>query len=251
MPGIQLEIDGRIARLTLNRPSVFNALTPSILDALISHCEELKNNATVQVVVLAGAGQNFSAGADLPQFAASLKAAPHETADLGRLTVEALAALPQISIAAIRGYCIGGGVVLSGACDLRIAADDSQFSIPEVDAGIPLSWGGMADVVRLFGHAIANDLVLTCRPFDAEEALRTGFISRSLPARQFDQEVGALAEQIAEKPALVLRQTKQKLQRIRAGRFDARDDAAQMLEALNDADGAKQFGEYLRRTIDR
>jgi enoyl-CoA hydratase/carnithine racemase len=70
---------------------------------------------------------------------------------------------------------------------MRIAADNSRFSIPELDAGIPLSWGGMAQVVRLLGETMANDLVLTCRPFDADDALRAGFISRIVATDGFDE----------------------------------------------------------------
>ena len=124
MSEIELSVTGSIARLQFNRPDVFNALSPNLLEGLIGRC-----------------------------------------GDLGRRAAEALAAIPQITIAAIKGYCIGGALVLSAACDLRIAADDSRFSIPELDAGIPLSWGGMAHVVRLLGESLANDLVLTCRRF--------------------------------------------------------------------------------------
>ena len=141
--------------------------------------------------------------------------------------------------------------MLSGACDMRVAAEDSRFSIPELDAGIPLSWGAMAHIVRLLGEAVANDLVLTCRPFDASDARRIGFISRILSNDDFDAEVATLAEQVAAKPAIVLRQTKRKLKSIRAGTFDARDDAAEMLEALADKEATSVRREYLRKNLGR
>lgn len=249
MSDITLNASDGIAHLQLNRPAVLNALSPDLLTELIVQCGKLESDTSIRVVVFEGNGKHFCTGADLPQFAEGLQTDPHGTADIGRQAKEALAALPQITIAAIKGYCIGGGLVLAGACDMRIAAEVSRFSIPEVDAGIPLSWGGMADVVQLFGQAVANDLVLTCRPFDARDALRMSFISRIFPTQDFDTEVAALAGLIAAKSGIVLRQTKRKLKSIRAGTFDARDDAAEMVEALNDEKTALIFREYLHKVL--
>ncbi len=249
MSDINLSITGGIARLQLNRPQVFNALSPDLLQELILHCDELATDEAARVVVLEGAGKHFCAGADLPRFTKSMESDPHGTADLGRCAAEALATLPQITIATIKGYCIGGALVLSAACDLRIAADNSRFSIPELDAGIPLSWGGMAYVVRLVGESLANDLVLTCRPFDANDALRAGFISRIVSLDNFTTEVSALAENVARKPRIVLRQTKRKLQDIRSGTFDARDDAAEMIAAMADSEATSIGQEYIRKNI--
>jgi enoyl-CoA hydratase/carnithine racemase len=249
MSEINLTIAGGIARLQLSRPDVFNALSPGLLNELIENCEKLNNEETTNVVVLDGSGKHFCAGADLPQFTKCMESDPHGTADLGRRAAEALAAIPQITIAAIKGYCIGGALVLSAACDMRIAADNSRFSIPELDAGIPLSWGGMAQVVRLLGETMANDLVLTCRPFDADDALRAGFISRIVAADGFDEAVMALAETVAAKPRIALRQTKRKLTDIRAGTFDARNDANEMIAAMADPE-AKSIGQkYIRKNI--
>ncbi len=248
---VMTKVSGSVARLLLNRPAVLNALSPDLLTDLITLCEDLAANPSVRVVVFEGAGEHFSAGADLPQFAKGLQSHPHDTADLGRRASESIAALPQITIAAIRGYCIGGGIVLSGACDMRVAAENSHFSIPELDAGIPLSWGGMADLVRLLGQAVANDFVLTCRPFGASEALSVGLVSRVIPTDEFDAEVTSLANQIAAKPAIVLRQTKRKLKDIRSGSFDARDDAAEMLEAARDEEAAAINKEYVLKILSR
>ena len=249
MSDINLSIAGGIARLELSRPEVFNALSPDLLQELILHCDELATDESARVVVLEGAGKHFCAGADLPRFTKCMESDPHGTADLGRRAAEALAALPQITIATIKGYCIGGALVLAAACDLRIAADNSRFSIPELDAGIPLSWGGMAYVVRLVGESLANDLVLTCRPFDANDALRAGFISRNVSIDEFETEVSALAENVVRKPRIVLRQTKRKLQDIRSGTFDARDDAAEMIAAMADSEATSIGQEYIRKNI--
>lgn len=249
MSELNLSVKDGIARLQLNRPAVLNALSPDLLQELIDRCDQLARDDVTKVVVLEGSGKHFCAGADLPQFTKRMQTDPHGTADLGRRAAEALAAIPQITIAAIKGYCIGGALVLSAACDLRIAADNSRFSIPELDAGIPLSWGGMAHVVRLVGESLANDLILTCRRFDADDALRAGFISRIISAGEFEEEVTALAESVAAKPRIVLRQTKRKLTDIRAGTFDARDDAAEMIAAMADPEATSIGQEYIRKNI--
>ena len=249
MSDIKVSITNRIARLELNRPAVFNALSPDLLQDLIDRCDDLATDDSVTVVVLEGAGEHFCAGADLPKFTQCMESNPQGTADLGRRATAALAGLPQITIAAIKGYCIGGALVLAAACDLRIAADDSRFSIPELDAGIPLSWGGMAHVIRLLGETLANDLVLTCRPFDAADALRAGFISRIIPSGELADEATALAGNIARKPRIVLRQTKRKLLDIRAGTFDARDDAAEMIAAMQDPEATAVGREYIRNIL--
>ncbi len=249
MSEIELTLAGSTARLRLNRADVLNALSPNLLTELIERCDELSRSQSVRVVVLEGTGKHFCAGADLPQFTVSMQSDPQGTADLGRRAADAIASLPQITVAAIRGYCIGGALVLSAACDMRVAADDARFSIPELDAGIPLSWGGMAHVVRLVGESRANDLVLTCRPFDADDALNAGFIGRIIPAGKFHEEVSSLVDSIAAKPRIVLRQTKRKLNDIRAGTFDAKDDAAEMIAAMADVE-AKSIGEdYIRKNI--
>jgi enoyl-CoA hydratase/carnithine racemase len=249
MSEINLTVSSGIARLQFNRPQVLNALSPGLLEELIEKCAELADDESTNVVVLEGAGEHFCAGADLPQFISCMESDPYGTTDLGRRAAEALAAIPQITIAGINGYCIGGALVLSAACDLRIAADDSRFSIPELDAGIPLSWGGMAHMVRLLGETMANDLVLTCRPFDADDALRAGFISRIVSASEFDKEIMELAQSVAAKPQIVLRQTKRKLKDIRAGTFDARDDAAEMIAAMADAEASAIGQQYIRKHI--
>jgi enoyl-CoA hydratase/carnithine racemase len=113
-----------------------------------------------------------------------------------------------VSIARIQGWCVGGGLVLAAACDLRVAADTARFSIPEVDLGIPLAWGGIPRLVREIGPALTRELVITCREFDAAEARDCGFLNRVVAADALDQEVQALAEQVASKPAYPVAATK-------------------------------------------
>jgi len=246
MSDLKLSITEGVARLVFDRPPALNALSPDLLTKLIHTCTELSSNDRARVVVLEGAGGCFSAGADLPAFMAALGGQEaRAVADLGRRATNAIAGLPQITIAGIRGHCIGGGLVLAGACDLRIAADDARFSIPELDAGIPLGWGGLGHLVRLVGETVAADWVLSCRPFGPDEALRAGLISRVVAATQLEGELGALAAAIARKPRSVLLSTKQQLLAIRDGTFDATEDANTLIAALQDPEALETGRNYI------
>lgn len=236
-----------VARLRLNRPERLNALSPALLRDLISICETLTADDSVRVVTVEGAGDHFSAGADLPEFGDELAAAPGPTADLGRVATEAVARLPQITVATIRGHCVGGAVVLASVCDVRVCSETSRFRIPELEAGIPLAWGGMAHLVRLVGETLAADLVLSCRVFGADEALRAGFVSRVVPDGALDREAAALAGTIASRARLPLVATKRQLRALRAGTFDAADDAEALLASLSDPEAGSSLDAYTDR----
>ena len=249
MPDLDLSVDRNIARLRLNRPEVLNALSPALLASIVSSCEDLGKRDDIHVVVLEGAGRGFCAGADLPAFDKNLQSGSHESADLGRRAADAIAELPQITIAAVHGHCVGGAIVLAASCDLRIAADNCRFSIPEVDAGIPLAWGGMGHLFRLIGETRAVELVLSCRPFDADEAARAGFLSSVVPAIRFETEVAAFAGHIASKPAAVLRLVKQQIIALHNGSFDPRSDADALLTAYHDPVARAMGNQYVSKRI--
>ena len=250
MSGLKVSMDERVARIVFDRPGSLNALCPRTLSALIDVCADLEKNDAIRVVVVTGAGSSFSAGADLPAFLPFL-AGPEAraTADLGRCTTNALAGLPQITVAAIHGHCIGGGLALAGACDIRIAASDTRFMIPELDAGIPLGWGAMERLERLVGETLTADLVLSCRALGAEEALRTGLVSRVVPAARLGAELESLVAAIARKPQIVLRITKRQLLAIREGRFDAREDANALLSSLKDREALEAGSAYIAERL--
>jgi enoyl-CoA hydratase/carnithine racemase len=250
MSGLSISKEEGVARVVFDRPGVLNALSPSLLSDLIETCADLGRDDSVRLVVFEGAGDCFSAGADLPAFLSLLTGSnARDTADLGRRATNAIAELPQITVAGIRGHCVGGGLVLAGACDIRIAADDTRFAIPELDAGIPLAWGGMEHLIRLVGETLAADLVLSCRPFGADEALRAGLISRVVPADRLKNELAELATAIARKPLSVLRTTKQQLLAVRSGTFDAHGDADALLAALRDPEAQELGRQYIATRI--
>lgn len=236
---LAVRVDGTIGHLTLDRPEKLNALSTELLEELAAAARFFDSVHEVRVVVVSGAGKHFCAGADLGAFTGPAGFDVRAAADAGRLMADALEAMVVPSVVAIHGWCVGGGLVLAAACDLRIAADDARFSIPEVDLGIPLAWGGIPRLVREIGPTITKELVMTCRPFDATEARELGFLNRIVPADQVMEEALSIARQVAERPPLAIRSTKRHVnavtsQMVGTGRSWA--DADGLVTALHDPD---------------
>lgn len=171
-----------------------------------------------------------------------------ETADLGRVAADALTGIRALTIASIHGHCVGGGLVLAASCDLRVAAADARFSIPEVDLGIPLAWGGIPRLVRELGPAVTKELVLTCRPFKAAEAHALHFVNRVVPAGDLDRTVSALATGLAAKPTFALRTTKQQVNAVTEemiGTGRSVGDADAVVSAVADPESIEVSRRYL------
>jgi enoyl-CoA hydratase/carnithine racemase len=144
--------------------------------------------------------------------------------------------------------------VLAAACDLRVAADDARFSIPEVDLGIPLAWGGIPRLVREIGPALTKELVLTCRPFDAAEAKAAGFLNRVVPADELDASVLALARSLAAKASHALFSTKRHVNAVTdqmVGTMRSWSDADGLVTAFSDPECADARRAYLRARRER
>ncbi len=242
---LDLSAEGPIRELWLNRPDKLNPLSVATLNEISAACAELNADPGVRVVILGGRGRCFSAGADLAGFPRPTEAGAREAADAGRRAADALEGLNAVTVARIQGWCVGGGVVLAAACDLRLAADTARFSIPEVDLGIPLAWGGIPRLVREIGPARAKELVMTCRPFDAAEAMEAGFLNRVVPEDSLDAEVLAMAESVAARPRYPVEATKRHVDavtRTQVGLDRSWADADSLLAGLMDpeCDAARQ-----------
>ncbi len=199
--------EGARGRIVLDRPGRLNALSTRCLEELAAAAAWFDDRPDVKVVTVSGAGRAFTAGADLEAFTGAAGADPRDAADAGRRMAEAIEGMRAVTIAALHGHCVGGGLVLAAACDLRVAAESVRFSIPEVDLGIPLAWGGVPRLVREIGPAATRDLVLTCRPFDATEARALGFVTRVVPDDELADAVDRLADELAAKSTYTLRAT--------------------------------------------
>ena len=207
---LRLDINGGIGRLTLTRPARLNALSPALMQEIITASRWLATLSDLRILVLGGEGRAFCAGFDLDAMRGAQRPIDREATDLGRRMIEAFEAIPAITLAAVHGHCIGGGVLLAAACDLRIAADDARFCIPEMEIGIPLGWGGVPRLIRLLGPTVAMELVLDCNAFDAAQALAWRFVNRVVPAAELDAQGLAWAQRLAQRPLNALRATKQR-----------------------------------------
>ena len=247
--GIEVSVEGERATLTLDRPEKLNPLDPETLRALAAAARRFDaDHPEVRVVVVSGRGAAFCAGADVTAFGA--ETVSREDADAGRLMAEALEAMTAITIAKIHGWCVGGGLVLAAACDLRVGAADARFSIPEIDLGIPLAWGGIPRLVTEIGPAATKDLVITCRPFAADEALRLGLLNRVVPADQLDAAVEDLAAEVAAKPRNPVAATKRHVNAVAAGMSQAGRswaDADGLLASIADPEARAAAAAYLQR----
>ncbi len=248
---LRVETRGAIAQLTFDRANKLNALSRDLLREIPRICTELNRDDQLKVVAVRGEGRAFSAGFDLHDFAnpePGLTATA--AADLGRLAADALAQLNAVTVAAIQGHCAGGGVVLAAACDLRIASTDARFSIPEIDLGIPLAWGGIPLLVRELGPARTRELVMTGSEFSGAEALEWGFLNRLVEPTELNSTVAELAELIASKPLMALRATKSQVRIAADALVSTRhaDADAVLLAAAEDDDEARAIGRsYLAR----
>ena len=216
---LKIEQQESIAFLILNRPKKLNALSNTCLKELANAAHWLNQQKEIKVVILKGAGRTFSAGADIHDFSNE----PNESetwlerrdkGQIGFRMTEAIGNMNAITIAQVHGFAIGGAFLLMLACDFRIVADDSFFSIPEVDLGIPLSWGGIPKLVSEIGPLRTKELVMTCRRFDATEAKGLGLINKMVTKGELDNHCLTLAKILSNKPVVPLLMTKEQVNAI-------------------------------------
>ena len=246
---LEVAVDGAIGSLWLNRPQRLNALSGEVLRELAGAARWFDEQDGVRVVLVGGRGRAFCAGADLDGFPAVADAGVRQAADLGRLMAEAIEGMRAVTVARIQGWCVGGGLVLAAACDLRVAGASARFSIPEIDLGVPLAWGGIPRLVREIGPALTKELVITCREFSPQEAQAAGFLNRVVTDGELDAVVQALAAQVAAKPAMPVIATKRHVNAVTAqmvGTVRAWSDADGLVGGLLDPECGAARQDYIK-----
>lgn len=211
---------GGILRVWLNRPAKRNALNTTALDEITDCYGRLQRDWETRVVVLAGRGASFCAGADRkdPPAASRTRRSSGATererrwaGQIGRRACNAIADCEAITIARVHGHAVGGGLALALCCDFRIAASDTVFHVPEVDLGIPLLWGATPKLIYEVGAARAREIILACDRFGGAEAERWNVIHRSVAPAELDAEVDAFAKRMAAKPEIAVHMAKTQL----------------------------------------
>ena len=195
-----------VRTVTLNRPDKLNALNSATMLELRHAFAEIKADAQVRVVVLTGSGTKaFVAGADIAEFSGLAPIDAREFSLIGQRTFREIETLGKPVLAAVNGFCLGGGMELAMACSLRIAADTAKFGQPEVNLGIIPGFGGTQRLPRLVGRSAALELCLTGMNINAERAHQLGIVSRVIAAAELTAEVNKLAVQLAGMAPLALR----------------------------------------------
>ncbi len=200
---------GRVLLLTINRPDKRNALNAAVRAALLQSLDDAATDRSVGAIVLTGAGdKTFVAGADIAEFT-ERRVVEQGRVMLARSPLEAIERLAKPVIAAINGYCLGGGLELAMACDLRVASEGASFGQPEVNLGLIPGGGGTQRLPRLVGLGAALKMVLTGEPIDAHEALRLGLVEEVVPATDVLSRAIAMAERIASRSPVAVAAAKE------------------------------------------
>ncbi|MFZ0892619.1 MAG: enoyl-CoA hydratase/isomerase family protein [Thermoplasmata archaeon] len=201
---VLVERHGAVAILTLNNPPL-NILTTPLLDELADRLLELSSDVAIRVLVITGGGdKGFSAGANIKEMIAMDRSQASAFSMKGQAVANILERSPLPVIAAVHGFCVGGGCELSQACDFIVASKDAVFSQPEINIGVIPGWGGSRRLTRAIGVARARRWIMTGEKIPATTALAFGLLDRVVPNDRLMPESLALAQELATKPAVAL-----------------------------------------------
>ena len=207
---IVISTEGRVALITLNRPKALNALNDQLMDELGAALLNFDANEEISCIVITGSEKAFAAGADIGMMAKYSFTDVYK-GDYITKNWETIRRIRKPVIAAVAGYALGGGCELAMMCDVIIAADNAKFGQPEIKLGIPPGSGGSQRLPRAVSKAKAMDMCLTARMMDANEAERSGLVSRVVPADQLMAEVMSAAKTISEMSLPILMMVKESI----------------------------------------
>jgi enoyl-CoA hydratase/carnithine racemase len=217
---LEVEREGALMFIRFNRPEKKNAINRQMHLELQAVCRLLADDFETRVVMLTGEGGVFSSGADTSEWRESgpnNELEVRNTSGIGSRTSAGIESLDQITIAAVQGFAIGGALVLTACCDLRVAGESAWFSIPEVELGLPLGWNALPRLAREMGHARALELTVTCERFGAAKAYEYGLVTHLAPDGEVEAKAGELAERIIANPPLPVALTKATMKSLKRG----------------------------------
>jgi enoyl-CoA hydratase len=206
---ILFEKDGAVAILKVNRPKSLNALNPATVREIAACLETIRQDHSIRCLIITGEGDRaFVAGADISEMVSMTPLQGKAFSALGLRVLRTLEELPIPVIAAVNGFALGGGTELALACDLIIAADKAKFGQPEINLGVIPGFGGTQRLARRIGLPRARELIYSGEMIDAETALRYGLANKVVPMADLMSEAKALANKLAAKPPVAIRQAK-------------------------------------------
>ncbi|MBM3223896.1 MAG: enoyl-CoA hydratase [Candidatus Tectomicrobia bacterium] len=250
-----MEKDGPIGWIIFNQPEKRNAVSQEMWQLMPEYVQELAADDAIRVVILRGAGDRaFVAGADISQFKDRRRNAADE-AEYSKISARGQESLSQFTkplLAMIHGYCVGGGVGIAIACDMRIAADDARFGIPAARLGLGYHYNGMEKLMKLIGPAYTKEIFFTARTdFSAQDALRMGLINQIVPKAELESFTRDYALTMARNAPLTLRSAKANVDQLL--RAPEQRDLAMLERMITDCfnsqdyqEGVKAFSEKRR-----
>ena len=256
---LEVERDGPVLRVWFNRPDRRNALNATALEEVETLFTGLQSDFETRVVVLGGRGISFCAGADRtdPPGSVAFKtsAGGNERKrrfllQLGLRAARAVEDTEVVTVARIQGHAVGGGCVLAAACDFRIATHGTKFHVPEVDLGIPLTWGATPRLIQEIGAARTRELILLCDPVDGRTAASWGLAHRSVEEADLDTEVERWVSRILGLPEVAVHMTKTQLRAyaLRARLGDVTETDGDILGAASRGSAARTRFQPLGKT---
>ncbi|WP_239294514.1 enoyl-CoA hydratase [Caballeronia zhejiangensis] len=248
---VHVSIENGVGSIVLDNPRKLNAMSLSMWQTLVNVLEKLESDPALRCVVLSGKGEKaFCVGADVSQFAQS-HSGEEAIAEYDRITRGALLRLqsfPKPTIAAVSGYCLGAGVALAAACDIRIAASGSRLGIPAAKLGLGYYYAGVKRLADLVGPSRAKQIIFTASQFPAEEMFRMGLIDELVEPSQFADRVGEMAATIAANAPLTIAAAKYAIETVFSDASEpdiegcaAREQACMISQDY--AEGRKAFAE--------
>ncbi|HEY7787727.1 MAG TPA: enoyl-CoA hydratase-related protein [Casimicrobiaceae bacterium] len=247
---IQMQRAGPIATVVLNRPEKLNALTRDMWLGLGVAINRLSSDDGVRCIILRGAGERaFSPGNDIGEFATA-RANKAQAIEYGRVmhdAAHALATCPIPLVAQIHGICVGGGLEIAALCDLRICGESSRFGAPIKNLGLVMAYPEMAPLVRIAGVAVALEILLEGRVFDAAEAKAKGLVTRVVPDAELAGEARATAGRIADGAPLAARWHKQFARRLAEGSPLTTAEHDECFDCFDTADFREGYAAFLAK----
>jgi enoyl-CoA hydratase len=208
---VLVERDGPVGVVLLNRPKQLNALSNELMDELVGVLRELDADDAIRCVVLGGSERAFAAGADVRELASTSAIELYHARRVERW--DAIRGLRTPLVAAVSGYCLGGGCELAMSCDLIVASETARFGQPETSLGIIPGAGGTQRLTRAVGKALAMDVILSGRLLSAREALAAGLVARVVAREAWLEEAKRVARDIASKGPVATRLAKEAVDR--------------------------------------
>jgi enoyl-CoA hydratase len=244
---VLVEREPPVAVVLLNRPKQLNALSDELMDELVTHLRELDADREIRCIVLGGSERAFAAGADIEVLS---QTTPYEAATSERLARwDSIRKVGKPIVAAVSGFCLGGGCELAMLCDMIVASESAQFGQPEINLGLMPGAGGTQRLTRAVGKALAMDVILSGRFLSAREAQAAGLVSRVVEREAWLEEAKRLAGTIAEKSPLALRLAKEAVNRAFEGslQLGVEYERRSFAIALGTDDAREGMGAFLEK----